>query len=64
MQKIKIGDTGLAVTGTDKVRARAEAGLSIQLPQGLSITGEGFYDGIGADGYNAYGGSVKVGLPF
>ncbi len=57
-------DTGLAVTGTDKVRARAEAGLSVQLPQGLSITGEGFYDGIGADGYNAYGGSVKVGVPF
>ena len=57
-------DTGLAVTGTDKVRARAEAGLSIQLPQGLSITGEGFYDGIGADGYNAYGGSVRVGVPF
>ncbi len=57
-------DTGLAVIGTDKVRARAEAGLSVRLPQGVSVTGEGFYDGIGADGYNAYGGSLKVGLPF
>ena len=57
-------DTGFAVTGTDKVRARAEAGLSVRLPQGVSITGEGFYDGIGADGYNAFGGSVKVGVPF
>ena len=57
-------DTGLAVTGSDKFRARTEAGLSIRLPQGVAITGEGFYDGIGADGYNAYGGSVKVGVPF
>ncbi|MEM9359145.1 MAG: autotransporter outer membrane beta-barrel domain-containing protein [Pseudomonadota bacterium] len=57
-------DTGLAVTGSDKFRARTEAGLSIRLPQGVAITGEGFYDGIGADGYNAYGGSLKVGMPF
>ncbi|MEM6496330.1 MAG: autotransporter outer membrane beta-barrel domain-containing protein [Pseudomonadota bacterium] len=57
-------DTGLAVTGSDKFRARTEAGLSIRLPQGVAITGEGFYDGIGADGYNAYGGSLKVGVPF
>ena len=57
-------NTGLAITGTDELRARAEAGLSVRLPQGLSITGEGFYDGIGANGYNAYGGSLKVGVPF
>ena len=57
-------DTGFAVTGSDKFRARTEAGLSIRLPQGVAITGEGFYDGIGADGFNAYGGSVKVGVPF
>ncbi len=57
-------DTGFAVTGSDKFRARTEAGLSIRLPQGVAITGEGFYDGIGADGYNAYGGSLKVGVPF
>ncbi len=57
-------DTGLAVTGSDKFRARTEAGLSIRLPQGVAITGEGFYDGIGSDGYNAYGGSLKVGVPF
>ena len=57
-------DTGFAVTGSDKFRARTEAGLSIRLPQGVAITGEGFYDGIGANGFNAYGGSVKVGVPF
>ena len=57
-------DTGLALSGTDKLRARAEAGLSIRLPQGMSITGEGFYDGIGSNGYNAYGGSLRVGVPF
>ena len=57
-------DTGFAVTGSDEFRARTEAGLSIRLPQGVAITGEGFHDGIGADGFNAYGGSVKVGVPF
>ena len=57
-------DTGFAVTGSDEFRARTEPGPSIRLPEGVAITGEGFYDGIGADGFKAYGGSVKVGVPF
>ncbi len=57
--------TGLAGSATNsKLRARTEAGISVRLPTGMSIAGEGFYDGIGADNFSAYGGSVTVKLPF
>jgi len=52
--------TGLAATGNDSLRGRTEAGLSITLPDGKSLTGEGFYDGLGADSYEPYGGSIRV----
>ena len=51
--------TGLAV-GSDDVRARVEGGVSVRMANGWSIKGEGFYDGIGADDLDAYGGSVKL----
>ncbi len=57
--------SGLADTsGNPGLRARAEAGVSLRFPTGMSITGEGFFDGIGADNFSAYGGSVTVNVPF
>ncbi|MEZ5922881.1 MAG: autotransporter domain-containing protein [Hyphomicrobiaceae bacterium] len=54
--------TGLAA-GSDELRARVEGGASFQLVNGLLIAGEGFYDGLGADDFEAYGGSVNVVMP-
>ncbi len=57
--------TGLAeLSGSPGLRARAEAGVSLRHPGGMTITGEGFYDGVGANNFDAYGGSVSVKIPF
>lgn len=56
--------TGAAAGNDATLRARTEAGVKFTLPQGASLTGEGFYDGIGAEDFEAYGGSVKLRLPF
>lgn len=54
--------TGLAV-GTDDIRARLEGGLTVQLANGWHLNGGAFYDGIGADDFDAYGGNVSVSVP-
>ena len=54
--------TGLA-EGNDGLRGRVEGGVSMGLSNGWSIMGEGHYDGIGADDFEAYGGSVRVNMP-
>lgn len=57
-------DAGVVRGSGDKLRGRAEAGLSVRLSDGIMISGDGFYDGIGAKDYEAYGGNVTVSLPF
>ena len=57
-------DTGVALTGTDDSRARAQAGVTARRADGMEITAEGFYDGIGANGFNAYGGTLRFDVPF
>ena len=55
-------DTGAATETTD-IRARAQASLSARFNNGWSVAGEGFYDGIGANDFEAYGGSIKLTMP-
>ena len=55
--------TGLASESTDGIRTRLDTGVKIRLPDGLTLNGEGFYDGIGANDYKSYGGSIRVGIP-
>ena len=56
--------SGLAI-GTDGFRGRVEGGAAITITGGgITLTGEGFYDGIGADNFDAYGGSANVSVPF
>ena len=55
--------TGIASESTDGVRTRVDAGVSIRLPDGLTLNGEGFYDGIGANNYKSYGGSIRLSIP-
>ena len=33
------------------------------MPDGLTLNGEGFYDGLGADNYKSYGGSIRLSIP-
>ncbi|MGI9425684.1 MAG: autotransporter outer membrane beta-barrel domain-containing protein, partial [Hyphomicrobiaceae bacterium] len=55
-------ETGLA-SGSDGLRARVNGGFNMQLPGGITLTGEGHYDGLGADDYEAYGGRVELRVP-
>ena len=55
--------TGLTEGSSDGVRARVNGGIAARFASGWSVTGEGFYDGIGANDLEAYGGSVKVNMP-
>ena len=54
--------TGLTA-GSDDFRGRVEGGVSAQLANGWRLSGEGYYDGIGADDFDAYGGSVRFNVP-
>ncbi|MEL7047982.1 MAG: choice-of-anchor D domain-containing protein, partial [Pseudomonadota bacterium] len=56
-------DTGLAADANQGVRARVGAGATIGLSNGWNLLGDGFYDGIGADDLDAYGGSIRMTLP-
>ena len=38
-------------------------GLSVQMPNGWSLKGEGFYDGIGSNDFKAYGGTIRLTVP-
>jgi len=55
--------TGFAASGNDQLRARVDAGLTMRLANGTLMTGEGFYDGIGADDYKAWGVNAIVRFP-
>ncbi len=55
--------TGLATGEGGDLRARVEAALTVQMTNGWSLQGEGFYDGLGAGGYQSYGGGVNLRLP-
>ena len=56
-------ETGLAAAGTTDLRARTETGITVRTINGVTLGFEGFYDGIGASNYDAYGGSAKVAIP-
>lgn len=56
--------TGLAAaSGNEDFRGRVEGGFDVGFTDGVRLTGEGFYDGIGADEYSSYGASVNLRLP-
>ncbi|MBU2149303.1 MAG: autotransporter domain-containing protein [Alphaproteobacteria bacterium] len=55
--------TGLPAGSGAALRARVEGGLSLRNANGFAVTGEAFYDGIGADGFESYGAAVRVKLP-
>ncbi|MBL4646032.1 MAG: autotransporter outer membrane beta-barrel domain-containing protein [Rhizobiales bacterium] len=56
------GTTG-TLPGTEDVRSTVDAGLGIRNGRGLAFNITGFYDGIGLNDYEAYGGTARVSVP-
>lgn len=52
-----------AVLGSGDVRARVDAGFTAITMDRWSIDISGYYDGIGINDYDAYGGSARVTIP-
>ncbi len=55
-------DTGLA-NGASEFRARTEARITANFANGARLSLDGFYDGIGATGFEAYGIKFGIGFP-
>lgn len=55
---------GVAVYSTGEVRARIEAGVDLSVLTGGSLSLSGFYDGLGTDTLEAYGGMIRLYIPF
>jgi hypothetical protein len=52
------------LTGSDEVRARLNGGLTIgSSRRGIALTASGYYDGLGAESYEAFGGSARISVP-
>lgn len=56
--------SGAETSSTDDLRARFGAGGAIRLRGGVSLSLEGYYDGVGAEGFEAYGGNATLRIPF
>ena len=54
--------SGLNV-GTDDLRAKLSGGVTLREPSGTILEASGFIDGLGADGFKAYGGTVSIRIP-
>ncbi len=52
--------TAGTLPGTDDLRSSVDAGLGVASANGLAFNLEGFYDGIGLDDFEAYGGTARV----
>jgi outer membrane autotransporter protein len=49
--------------GDDDLRARLDAGLSFTNTMGWIFSASGYYDGVGVDDYNAFGGKLRLSIP-
>ncbi|MEM8540149.1 MAG: invasin domain 3-containing protein [Pseudomonadota bacterium] len=54
---------GVAIYSTEEVRARIEAGVEFQSPTGSLLSISGFYDGLGTESLEAYGGNFRLFVP-
>ncbi len=56
------GTTG-TLPGTDDVRSTVNAAIGLRNETGMALNVSGFYDGIGLDDFEAYGGTARVSVP-
>ena len=59
----KNDNTSAFSLGEGDVRARIDAGINLKKVSGLSVDLSTFYDGIGIDDYESYGGSMRLTQP-
>lgn len=57
------GSSSAAVFGNGDLRARLDVGMTVLTTKDWFVDIAGFYDGIGANDYYAYGGKVRVTVP-
>lgn len=58
------GQAALLVPNTEGMRARIDLGMDFRSDAGLSSSVSVFYDGIGADGYEAFGVDALITFEF
>ena len=56
-------DDGSSYASAEDLRARVEAGMRLSMGTGYNFNLSAFYDGIGVDEVDSYGGSVSVRIP-
>ncbi len=56
-------DDGSSYASAEDLRARVEAGMALSMGTGYNFNLSAFYDGIGVDEVDSYGGSVSVRIP-
>jgi hypothetical protein len=57
--------TGAASTANNnRLSARLDAGLDVSVDEGVTLQFKGFFDGIGASNYKAYGGASMLMVRF
>lgn len=60
-----IASTAVLPSAEETIRARVEAGAGFLVPgRNILLSGEGFYDGIGAANFQSFGGTLSVWIPF
>ena len=57
---ITIAAGAASTTNNSKISARLDAGLDLAVDEGVSLQFKGFFDGIGASNYKAYGGTSML----
>ncbi|MCR9269031.1 MAG: Ig-like domain-containing protein [Hyphomonadaceae bacterium] len=56
-------ETGLIADADIDLRARTAFGIAVLSKQGVTISADGFLDGIGARDFSAYGGALRLTMP-
>lgn len=54
--------TTTAAAGVE-LRAKAEVGVNVRLPNGVKVEANGSYDGLGVEDYNAVTGRMQLSVP-
>jgi len=56
-------DTGTPSSNNSDLHARIEGGVSAHFSNGWSVSGQGFYDGIGSNNLNSFGANARLSIP-
>ncbi|WP_073013980.1 choice-of-anchor D domain-containing protein [Roseibium suaedae] len=64
LQSEAVSDPSLE-SANQRFRAKAKGGVAVVVPgRNIQVKGEGYYDGIGAKDFEAFGGALRLSVPF